>query len=527
MTRTNIDTLFQAIAPATDRGGIGLRPGGNGPGFGDHLSKASTCAGARSNDERTTTPSRPTGQHATGSEENKLPNCPPPKRAQTEGADGATDREGDDEGANETATMAVGASDAAHAASTISPPEDPASPDTDKNAKVQSKGALAKQLHVAETPAPEVQAVNAAEDAAAAPAPASAPRVAAEATRELESRGAVETVDPVADQEVAKESTEPRTDKSSKVETRTAGELKTPEPGPATANEIANQSEAPVSVGVSAEPAAEAQPAVADKPRASKQSTAEREAAVEDNSALEANSDNHDASPVESASAAKTAATAIAQVAIPNAADSASAADKAATKDGEHSTKPVAANSEAAAGALDRLSRATSEVAGGNRPAEGAGGPQVDPARFVNRVAKAFHRASERGGALQIRLSPPELGALKIQLTVKDGVMSAALETENAGARRVLLDNLPALRGRLAEQNIRIEKFDVNVRQDGGGGQANPQGSNHNPYQPQADRSSPRAGRGPQPVKEASSPVQPAPAVHIAQISSSGINLFV
>jgi flagellar hook-length control protein FliK len=46
---------------------------------------------------------------------------------------------------------------------------------------------------------------------------------------------------------------------------------------------------------------------------------------------------------------------------------------------------------------------------------------------------------------------------------VKEGVVTAQLETESAAARTVLLDNLPALRERLAEQEIRIEKFDVNV----------------------------------------------------------------
>ena len=46
--------------------------------------------------------------------------------------------------------------------------------------------------------------------------------------------------------------------------------------------------------------------------------------------------------------------------------------------------------------------------------------------------------------------------------------MSAQVEAETAAARSVLLDNLPVLRERLAEQEIRIEKFDVDVRRDGG-----------------------------------------------------------
>jgi flagellar hook-length control protein FliK len=98
----------------------------------------------------------------------------------------------------------------------------------------------------------------------------------------------------------------------------------------------------------------------------------------------------------------------------------------------------------------------------------------VDAARFIGRVARAFHAAQERGGMLQLRLSPPELGALRLELVVKDGVLAATLETETPAARRVLLDHLPALRDRLIEQNIRIERFDVDVRRDGGGGQQAP-----------------------------------------------------
>jgi flagellar hook-length control protein FliK len=93
--------------------------------------------------------------------------------------------------------------------------------------------------------------------------------------------------------------------------------------------------------------------------------------------------------------------------------------------------------------------------------------PTVDRARFVQRVANAFRSAQQNDGHIQMRLSPPELGSLRIEIAVCHGVLSANLETETADARRVLLDNLPALRQRLAEQDIRIEKFDVDVRREG------------------------------------------------------------
>lgn len=94
--------------------------------------------------------------------------------------------------------------------------------------------------------------------------------------------------------------------------------------------------------------------------------------------------------------------------------------------------------------------------------------PIVDRARFVQRVANAFRSAQQNDGHIQLRLSPPELGSLRIEIAVRHGVLSANLETETADARQVLLDNLPALRHRLAEQDIRIDKFNVDIRREGG-----------------------------------------------------------
>ena len=104
--------------------------------------------------------------------------------------------------------------------------------------------------------------------------------------------------------------------------------------------------------------------------------------------------------------------------------------------------------------------------------------PTIDRARFVQRVANAFRSAQQSEGPIQMRLSPPELGALRIEIAVRNGVLSANLEAETADARRLLLDNLPALRQRLAEQDIRIDKFEVDIRRDGGQqeGQANARG---------------------------------------------------
>jgi len=113
---------------------------------------------------------------------------------------------------------------------------------------------------------------------------------------------------------------------------------------------------------------------------------------------------------------------------------------------------------------------------------------QADRFRLVQRVARAVQTAVDRGGDLKLRLSPPELGSLRLQVRLTDGALSARIETDNPAAKQVLIDNLPALRDRLADQNIRVEKFDVDLSNSGGGG------ASQNPQQPFSD-SGAHAGR--------------------------------
>lgn len=105
------------------------------------------------------------------------------------------------------------------------------------------------------------------------------------------------------------------------------------------------------------------------------------------------------------------------------------------------------------------------------------GGAPVDRARFVQRVEGALRRAQDRDGRLHVRLSPPELGSLRVEITLQNGVLTAKLEAETTAARNLIMENLPALRERLAQQDVRIEKFDVDVRRDGA--EAGSEGGGH------------------------------------------------
>ncbi|WP_460166317.1 flagellar hook-length control protein FliK [Thermostilla marina] len=91
----------------------------------------------------------------------------------------------------------------------------------------------------------------------------------------------------------------------------------------------------------------------------------------------------------------------------------------------------------------------------------------VDRAKFVRRVAQAFEAAAERNGTVRMRLRPPELGSLRLELHLRNGVMTARLEAETPTTQRLLVEHLPALRERLIEQNIRVDRFDVDLMGNG------------------------------------------------------------
>ena len=88
---------------------------------------------------------------------------------------------------------------------------------------------------------------------------------------------------------------------------------------------------------------------------------------------------------------------------------------------------------------------------------------QSDRVRFVQRVTRAFQSIGDGGGSVRLRLHPPELGSLSVEITVRNGLLAARLEAETSAARTMLLDNLPALRERLAEHDIKVDSFDVDL----------------------------------------------------------------
>jgi flagellar hook-length control protein FliK len=145
---------------------------------------------------------------------------------------------------------------------------------------------------------------------------------------------------------------------------------------------------------------------------------------------------------------------------------------------------------------------------------------QADRVRLVQRVEQAFQSVGDQGGSVRLRLSPPDLGSLRIEITVNKGEMTAHVEAETPAARNLLLDNLPGLRDRLAQHDIKIQHFDVDLmdRSTSGANQQAPQYQDPNYRPPQSSSNRISAGDS----------VEPTPAAAAASgLSTDGSRLNV
>ena len=168
-------------------------------------------------------------------------------------------------------------------------------------------------------------------------------------------------------------------------------------------------------------------------------------------------------------------------------------------------------------------SNPASYAANNSSQSTAASGPNtVDRARFVQRVTRAFQAVGGQGGEIRLRLSPPELGSLQMQISVKDGGITAHIQADNSTAQQLLLESLPDLRDRLAQQDIRIERFDVQLAGQSSGGM--PQSPQGNPDFDQTGRR-PTVGNN-SPAPSAAAETLPA-ANGSVSITSGALNVVV
>ncbi|KAF0244333.1 MAG: flagellar hook-length control protein [Planctomycetota bacterium] len=101
----------------------------------------------------------------------------------------------------------------------------------------------------------------------------------------------------------------------------------------------------------------------------------------------------------------------------------------------------------------------------------------------VDRVAAAVKaQASLGGGRVKILLHPPHLGALRIEVAVRDGVVFARMEADSQSARHSLQQHSNDLRQSLEDQGLTLGRMSVSVSQGEGNGSEGSFASNPGPF---------------------------------------------
>jgi flagellar hook-length control protein FliK len=84
---------------------------------------------------------------------------------------------------------------------------------------------------------------------------------------------------------------------------------------------------------------------------------------------------------------------------------------------------------------------------------------------IADQLAARLKLSQAAGGSqVQLQLRPRELGEVQVQLTVREGVVAAAILVDKADTGRLLENNLEELKRSLESQGLDIQQFTVDVR---------------------------------------------------------------
>ena len=98
----------------------------------------------------------------------------------------------------------------------------------------------------------------------------------------------------------------------------------------------------------------------------------------------------------------------------------------------------------------------------------------------AGRLARGLQAAIQHnGGAVTLRLTPPELGTVRIELTVTGSRVAAQLHTQNDAARNMLQQQLAQLRHGLEAQGLQVERLGVQSQAGSNQAQAQSEQSPH------------------------------------------------
>lgn len=162
------------------------------------------------------------------------------------------------------------------------------------------------------------------------------------------------------------------------------------------------------------------------------------------------------------------------EISQPSAISSAKAETKAdfAQKLSEH--RPVEAVLQAMGEKKSGSSSGTSSATATASASSGTPAQESGDDANIAQVARGLQNAFKQGGGnVTLRLSPAELGSIKVQLAVQDGVVHAKFTAQSQAAGDLLTHQMDQLRQSLQKQGLQVDRLEVQMPATASGSTSN------------------------------------------------------
>ncbi len=107
---------------------------------------------------------------------------------------------------------------------------------------------------------------------------------------------------------------------------------------------------------------------------------------------------------------------------------------------------------------------AAAKAAGGEAASAKANATDGDAARLTEQATRALRSVvNQKGGSVTLRLTPPELGALRVRVEMNNSLVSARFEAQTEGVRSILQSNMSTLRQALESQGLTVQHLHVQM----------------------------------------------------------------
>ncbi len=144
---------------------------------------------------------------------------------------------------------------------------------------------------------------------------------------------------------------------------------------------------------------------------------------------------------------------------------------------------------------------------------------------MLDQVTYAVQYSHANGQQMQLHLNPPELGALQVDVSMHDGVLSARIEAQTSTAQQILTDNISQLKDSLTQQGVSFDRIDVHLAGSNAGSGGS--GSADKSFAQHQDGGLPWEQQFVQPENDDSAQRAPVQVVRNSRISLTSLDIMI